>query len=310
MTFAATAPMRSFPSDPPFLPFWAWSGLLHLGIVTLFSLVQFTNHIEKTQSVVNVTLIEVSSPSPPPPTPQLKKKESAPQRPPMLKAQRSVIPTPPPPVPIQKPVKTPTVPLTMAQVAVPQKPREQAKPIERTPLRDTRADNHVDLKNYLKVAQRTPVSRSNSQPMTPQLDASFSATPLPTHIPSPNTTPIPSQAPQVATRSLTPNVLKAMVPGAGKISKSKVGLGRTIPPVYPRIARESGWEGTVVVRVAIQPDGHPEMIEVRKSSGYPVLDEAAVDAVKKWLFSPAKDGNIPIRSVVEIPINFDLRKQG
>jgi len=104
-------------------------------------------------------------------------------------------------------------------------------------------------------------------------------------------------------------VLKALAPGSSGISKSKVGLGRTIPPIYPRIARESGWEGTVLVRVAVQPDGSPGLIKVRKSSGHEVLDKAAIEAVKKWKFSPAKDGNIPVRSVVEIPINFDLRKQ-
>ena len=103
---------------------------------------------------------------------------------------------------------------------------------------------------------------------------------------------------------------KAGATGMNSISKSKVGLGRTIPPVYPRIARESGWEGTVLIRVAVQPDGSPESVRIRRSSGHAVLDNAAVEAVKKWRFSPAKDGNIPIRSIVEIPINFDLRKQG
>ncbi|MDA1305485.1 MAG: energy transducer TonB [Nitrospirae bacterium] len=85
--------------------------------------------------------------------------------------------------------------------------------------------------------------------------------------------------------------------------------GGTVPPVYPRIARESGWEGTVLIRVNVDADGNASKVKVQKSSGHAVLDEAAVDAVRKWKFSPAKDGNIPIRSVVEIPINFDLRKQ-
>ncbi|MFB3137012.1 MAG: energy transducer TonB [Nitrospirales bacterium] len=41
-----------------------------------------------------------------------------------------------------------------------------------------------------------------------------------------------------------------------------------------------------------------------------MLDEAAAEAVSEWRFIPAKDGNIPIQSIVEIPIHFDLRKQG
>ncbi|MDT7043914.1 energy transducer TonB [Candidatus Nitronereus thalassa] len=309
--FAATAPMKSLSSEPPFLPFWAWSGLLHLGILALLSLTQVTSQLEKTPSVVKVTLIEAATPSTAPSTTQkTKNKEATPQPPAMLKAQRSVLPTPPPPPKVAKPLTTPTAPLTMAQVAVPQNSRERAQPIERSPLRDSRADNQVEFKNFLKVTQRMPVSRSYSLPTTPELNPSTSATQIPTHIPSPHIEAITTRDSPESIRSVTPNVLKAMAPGVGTIGKSKVGLGRTLPPVYPRIAREAGWEGTVVVRVAVQPDGHPEKIEIRKSSGYPVLDEAAVEAVKKWQFSPAKDGNIPIRSIVEIPINFDLRKQG
>jgi len=77
-------------------------------------------------------------------------------------------------------------------------------------------------------------------------------------------------------------------------------------PVYPRVARESGWEGTVIVRTLIKTDGIPSELTIRKSCGHPTLDEAALDAVKSWTFQPAKDGNIPITKWVDIPIKFDL----
>jgi outer membrane biosynthesis protein TonB len=37
------------------------------------------------------------------------------------------------------------------------------------------------------------------------------------------------------------------------------------------------------------------------------LDEAALTSVKTWRFIPAMDGNFPIKSVVRLPIRFDLK---
>jgi protein TonB len=50
----------------------------------------------------------------------------------------------------------------------------------------------------------------------------------------------------------------------------------------------------------------PNQVNIHKSCGYPTLDQAAQDAVKRWAFRPAKDGNIPITKWVDIPIKFDL----
>ncbi len=78
-------------------------------------------------------------------------------------------------------------------------------------------------------------------------------------------------------------------------------------PEYPRMAREAGWDGTVILQVEVLPDGSVEGITLYKSSGHSVLDEAALKAVKTWRFVPAMDGNFPIRSAVRVPVKFDLR---
>lgn len=326
MTLATSVDMRMIHTDPPIFPFWAWSALLHVGIVVLFSLLHFTNNIEPTRPVVQVTLVEATAPSPPPTPAAHKDKKPAPtpptpvkeakepvhpvqQKPVLLKAKRPIPPVPQQIVTIPPPLPTPNIQTTLAKIPAPLKPVETVQPKRRRVLQDHRATNNLNLKNFLKVAQRTPISRTTTQQIAPRVDMLSSSTALP---PSLSTRPSMASDSPVRpdnNRTLKPNVLKAMAPGTGSISKSKVGLGRTIPPVYPRIARESGWEGTVLVRVAIQPDGSPGTIKIRKSSGHEVLDTAALEAVKKWKFFPAKDGNIPIRSVVEIPINFDLRKQ-
>lgn len=85
-----------------------------------------------------------------------------------------------------------------------------------------------------------------------------------------------------------------------------VGVLRSVHPIYPRIAKKSGWEGTVLVSVTVETNGRTSQVDVSRSSGHKVLDDAAVKAVKRWSFRPARDGNIPICSVVTIPLKFSL----
>ena len=80
-------------------------------------------------------------------------------------------------------------------------------------------------------------------------------------------------------------------------------------PPYPQFARAQGWEGTVVLRIKINQAGAVDSVRTRKSSGFPSLDESAVQSVKTWRFEPAKDGEFPIPVTVDLPIRFDLDEQ-
>lgn len=80
-------------------------------------------------------------------------------------------------------------------------------------------------------------------------------------------------------------------------------------PPYPQIAREQGWEGTVVLRIKVNRGGSVDAITTRKSSGFPILDDSALQSVKKWTFKPAKDGEFAIPATVDLPIRFDLDEQ-
>jgi protein TonB len=104
----------------------------------------------------------------------------------------------------------------------------------------------------------------------------------------------------------TPRTLTATPPAQTGTTMTRPTIISSSKPVYPRVARESGWEGTVIVRTLIDTDGIPSQVTIHKSCGQPTLDQAAQDAVKSWIFQPAKDGNIPIAKWVDIPINFDL----
>ena len=81
-------------------------------------------------------------------------------------------------------------------------------------------------------------------------------------------------------------------------------------PPYPKRAREMGWEGTVVLRVEVKPDGTVGAASVHRTSGYLTLDEAALTAVKRWRFAPPTDGAFSFATVVDVPVRFDLKEQG
>jgi len=104
-------------------------------------------------------------------------------------------------------------------------------------------------------------------------------------------------------------VLRAPPPGGQTASVSKVAIVRFVKPIYPSVAKEAGWEGIVMVRVLVQTNGLPGEVTVQKSSGYSILDKAAMEAVQQWRFKPAKDGNILINKYVDIPLKFELHSQ-
>jgi len=78
-------------------------------------------------------------------------------------------------------------------------------------------------------------------------------------------------------------------------------------PIYPQEARRKGYEGEVLLRVEVLADGRVGGIEVKRSSGYEILDRSALKAVKQWRFVPAKRGERAISQWVNIPIKFQLQ---
>jgi TonB family protein len=81
-------------------------------------------------------------------------------------------------------------------------------------------------------------------------------------------------------------------------------------PHYPYVARRRGYEGIVVLKVLVMEDGRVGEIRIEESSGFEILDEAAIKSVRKWVFSPAKRNGIPVSSWVKIPIRFELNEAG
>lgn len=65
-------------------------------------------------------------------------------------------------------------------------------------------------------------------------------------------------------------------------------------PVYPAVSRRLKEAGRVVLEVYILADGSVGEVRVKTSSGYPRLDEAALAAVRRWKYVPARRGNDPV----------------
>ena len=78
-------------------------------------------------------------------------------------------------------------------------------------------------------------------------------------------------------------------------------------PVYPVFARKLGREGRVVLRLTIDARGNLIDVEVVETAGYGFM-EAAVDAVKKSTFLPAKKKGKPVASRALLPVRFTLRR--
>jgi protein TonB len=127
--------------------------------------------------------------------------------------------------------------------------------------------------------------------------------------------PIPQPAPAVESKGpVTPAAPPVVQPPAPppieeKVTEPKAGASylHNPAPEYPEAAMERGLEGKVLMKVHVMPNGKPDTINVTKSSGYSILDDAAIATVKQWSFVPAMRGKTPIAGWVSVPITFNLQ---
>lgn len=77
-------------------------------------------------------------------------------------------------------------------------------------------------------------------------------------------------------------------------------------PTYPVASRRLGESGVVHLRVHVGADGAADKVEIKNSSGFPRLDEAARETVTRWHFVPARRGATNVAAWVVVPIVFSL----
>jgi len=110
-------------------------------------------------------------------------------------------------------------------------------------------------------------------------------------------TPIPS-IPSAPTQALKVEPLRV----AGNVQESK--LIRRVEPVYPELARQARVERDVMLEVTVNEQG--EVSKVKVLSGHPYLDQAAIDAVKQWQYSPTylNGQAVPVVATVTVPFTL------
>lgn len=96
------------------------------------------------------------------------------------------------------------------------------------------------------------------------------------------------------------------VAGQGSITYALPKYKDNPPPDYPSIARRRGYEGRTVVKAEIFEDGRVGAALVAESSGFEILDKAAVKSVRKWLFVPGTSNGKEVRQWVMVPVRFKL----
>ncbi|WP_016705045.1 energy transducer TonB [Pseudomonas chlororaphis] len=175
---------------------------------------------------------------------------------------------PPPPQPVQ-PVVEPPPPVEDELAVKPPPPKPISKPkLQPKP------------KPVPKPEPKPAPKPVQQQPAPPQPAAPVAA-------PAPPAPPAPAPAP------VTP-------------ASANAAYLKNPAPEYPSLAQRRGWEGTVLLRVHVLASGKPGEIQIQKSSGRQQLDDAALSAVKRWSFVPAKQGDVAQDGWVSVPIDFKI----
>ena len=119
--------------------------------------------------------------------------------------------------------------------------------------------------------------------------------------PEPSEEPAPKEMPPVQ-QDATP--LSPVVLDAEPDYKADY-LNNPKPP-YPMVARRMGYHGKVVLDVEVLAEGKAGDVKLHQSCGYDILDNAAVQTVKTWRFSPARRFGQAVTQRFLVPIKFSL----
>ena len=221
---------------------------------------------------------------------------------------------------------------------LPQPPAIRPAPVDRRPLR-------LPKPVETPMPAPPPVSQREPEAPTPQAPPPPAPTPpAPTPAARVVTAPpaeLASAAPSAATSG--PSAVDigergsgvfASAPAAAPVNESAPSSGATAPPAgpsvaslptdgitqraipqggyqhrpaYPSSARRLGVQGTTLLNVLVDDDGRVSSVVVTQSAGHPDLDQAAVDAVRRWRFDPARRGTEKVAMWVQLPVEFRLR---
>lgn len=79
---------------------------------------------------------------------------------------------------------------------------------------------------------------------------------------------------------------------------------KNVAPIYPDIAKQARVQGIVILECTISPQGL--VTDVKILRGIPLLDQAGVDAVKQWQYTPTLLNGVPVPVIMTVTVNFRL----
>jgi protein TonB len=170
------------------------------------------------------------------------------------------------------------------------------------------------------VKPKEPEKIEPPKPLPQKLAPPPKAAPRPVAKPAPAPAPAPRKAEPIADNAPKPELALPPAPPAPPVQKVEpvqekvtqpigyAGYLHNPPPVYPSNAERMGIEGKVVLKVHVLANGKPDTIEIQNSSGKKMLDEAAIAAVRGWMFTPSHRGQTPIDGWATVPIQFKLER--
>lgn len=127
--------------------------------------------------------------------------------------------------------------------------------------------------------------------------------PLPGDVPAQPPAPAPAATKPAPAQGGDASSKMAPVRVGGSIAEPR--KIKDVPPVYPEVAIAARVQGVVIVEVTIQPDGTVGDAKVLRS--IPLLDEAALTAVKQWVYEPTLLNGVAVPVIATATVNFSLK---
>lgn len=157
----------------------------------------------------------------------------------------------------------------------------------------------------------TPKPKPVQQPVLQKMP-NLQPPPMPIAIADPTPAPDAPVGVQTASVALPPiaaPVAATPTPAAPpkvQLPSSDADYLQNATPIYPRHSKRLGEQGKVILRVLIGIDGLAQKAEIRSSSGYERLDQAALETVLSWHYMPGKRGGVAEAMWFNVPINYVL----
>ena len=274
------------------IPSFTASSLIHLGIIPLAALIMHAKPLKPV--TVPIELIDVPrveqpkkvevAPPPPPPAPKAKPKPKDVTAPKLL----------------SKPVldASPLPPAGKTKEEIKEKPKEEPQPLASLPEKSGSSQGGWNSGAQAREAEGSAAGAGN---LFGKGDVGVVGG-----------SGVPGGGGGTGTSGLGRGAKGDGTGGGTGSGEALSGLARPlggyqVKPRYPESARRAGAQGVTTLRVRVLENGRVGDVLVEKSAGFRDLDLAAMEAVKKWLFEPARQGKDAVSVWVMLPVKFELR---